>query len=115
MSIVVPLRWRYKMRVSPILDTKWKMDFEEKFHFVITPQEKNLWKKHHLALMYQIALSVIFKEFLNLYKMWLNKSEAGMWGWMGKAGLRGTISRGYCVSRDKKEGISFLGKNSSNS
>lgn len=55
--------------------------------------------------MYQIALSVIFKEFLNLYMMWLNKTEAGMWGWMGKAGLRGTIGSGFCVSRDKKEGI----------
>lgn len=106
MSIVVPLRWSYRMRVSSILDMKWKMDFEEKFHFIIISQEKkNLLKKQHLALMYQIALSVIFKEFSNLYMMWLNKTEAGMWGWMGKAGLRGTIGSGFCVSRDKKEGI----------
>lgn len=68
-------------------------------------RKKNLLKKQHLALMYQIALSVIFKEFSNLYMMWLNKTEAGMWGWMGKAGLRGTIGSGFCVSRGKKEGI----------
>lgn len=55
--------------------------------------------------MYQIALSVIFKEFLNPYTIWLNKGEAELWGWRGKEGLRGIIDIGAWAFRDKKEGV----------
>lgn len=74
------------------------MDFDGKPHS-ISKEKTNPENKHHLALMYQIAVSVILKEFLNPYMTWLNKAEAGILGYIGRAGLD------YWASKDRKVGI----------